>query len=168
MVGLLIVGAGGHGRVVADVAYALRRWDNIAFLDDKIPNSTLVCNWRVIGNTSDAIRFREGYPEAVVAIGANPLRLEILKEMSRAGFLFPVLVHPDASVSQFTSIGAGTVICAQAAVIIGARIGIGVLVNTGASIGHDCVLEDGVHVSPGARLVVVCRSGNAAGLESAL
>jgi sugar O-acyltransferase (sialic acid O-acetyltransferase NeuD family) len=152
MGGLLIVGAGGHGKVVADVAYALGRWDDIAFLDDNFPGSTLVCKWRVIGNIREANRFREEYPEAVVAIGANPLRLEILKEMSHAGFLFPVLIHPDASVSQFTSIGAGTVICSQAAVIIGSRMGIGVIVNTGASIGHDCVLEDGVHVAPGVRL----------------
>jgi sugar O-acyltransferase (sialic acid O-acetyltransferase NeuD family) len=63
-----------------------------------------------------------------------------------------VLVHPDASISRYASIGAGTVICAQAAVIIDSRIGLATIINTGASVGHDCVLEDGVHVAPGARL----------------
>ena len=152
MGGLLIVGAGGHGKVVADIAHTLGRWDDIAFLDDNFPDSTQVCEWKVIGKTKEADRFREQYPEAIVAIGANPLRLEMIKDMFHAGFLFPVLIHPDASVSQFTSIGAGTVICSQAAVIIGSRIGLGVIVNTGASIGHDCALEDGVHVAPGVRL----------------
>lgn len=152
MSALLIVGAGGHGKVVADIAYQSGRWGDIAFLDDQYTKSMMVCEWKVIGKASEAARFREAYPEAIVAIGANLLRLEMQKKMSEAGFQFPVLIHPDASVSRFSSIGAGSVICAQAAVIIGARIGLGVIVNTGASVGHDCALEDGVHVAPGVRL----------------
>jgi sugar O-acyltransferase (sialic acid O-acetyltransferase NeuD family) len=152
MNGLLIIGAGGHGKVVADIARQMGKWRDIAFLDDLFPGSHMVCEWKVLGKTTEVNRFREQYPEAIVAIGANSLRLEIQKEMSRAGFQFPVLIHPDASVSPLTSIGPGTVICPQAAVIIGCRVGVGVIVNTGASIGHDCLLEDGVHVAPGVRL----------------
>lgn len=152
MSGLLIVGAGGHGKVVADIAYQLERWGNIAFLDDNYPETPQIGEWKVLGKTGEANRFREDYPEAIVAIGANSLRLEMQKRMADNGFLFPVLIHPHASVSGFASIGAGTLICAQAAVIIGARIGLAAIVNTGASVGHDCSLEDGVHVAPGVRL----------------
>lgn len=152
MGGLLIVGAGGHGKVVADIAHQLGRWEDIAFLDDNYPDSTQVGEWKVLGKTTEANRFREEYPEAIVAIGANLLRLEMQIMMSHIGFQFPVLIHPDASVSQFASLGAGTVICTLAAVIIGSRIGLGAIVNTGASVGHDCTLDDGVHVAPGVRL----------------
>jgi sugar O-acyltransferase (sialic acid O-acetyltransferase NeuD family) len=149
---LLIVGAGGHGRVVADIAFQSGRWESIAFLDDRFPDARQVFQWMVLGKIYEANQFRENYPEAIIAIGANSLRLGIQKKMSQLGFQFPVLIHPDASVSQFTSLGAGTVICPQAAVIIGSKVGLGVIINTGASIGHDCSLEDGVHVAPGVRL----------------
>ncbi|WLT33436.1 NeuD/PglB/VioB family sugar acetyltransferase [Geothrix sp. PMB-07] len=152
MSGLLIVGAGGHGKVVADIALSLGQWENIAFLDDLFPELTQVGDWKVIGKTQDANRFREDYPEAIVAIGANALRLEMLNRLIRDGFRAPVLIHPHASVSRFSTIGAGTVICSQSAVIIGSRIGRGAIVNTGASVGHDGILEDGVHVAPGVRL----------------
>ena len=152
MRGLLIVGAGGHGKVVADIALQLGKWENIAFLDDLYPTTRQVLEWMVIGRIPDANQFCEAYPEAIVAVGANSLRLGIQKQMSQMGFRFPVLVHPDASVSRFTTIGAGTVICPQAAVITGSQVGLGVVINTGASIGHDCILADGVHVAPGVRL----------------
>jgi sugar O-acyltransferase (sialic acid O-acetyltransferase NeuD family) len=152
MGGLLIVGAGGHGKVVAEIAHNMGSWGDIAFLDDHYPESSMVGNWRILGKSKGANPFREEYPEAVAAIGTNSIRLEVLKRMAQGGFRFPVLMHPDASVSRFASIGAGTVICTQAAVVIDSRIGLGVIVNTGASIGHDCTLEDGVHVAPGVRL----------------
>jgi sugar O-acyltransferase (sialic acid O-acetyltransferase NeuD family) len=152
MGGILIVGAGGHGKVVADIAYSSGRWGDIAFLDDHYPEFTQVGEWKVIGKATETNRFREEYPEAIVAIGANSVRLEMQNKMSHAGFQFPVLIHPHASVSEFVSIGDGSVICAQAAIIIGSRIGLGTIVNTGASVGHDCALKDGVHVAPGVRL----------------
>lgn len=152
MSGLLIVGAGGHGKVVAEIALSLGRWEDIAFLDDLYPELTQVGDWKVIGKVQEASRFRESYPEAIVAIGANALRLEMLKRLVREGFKAPVLIHPHASVSRFATIGEGTVICSQSAVIIGARIGCGAIVNTGASVGHDGILGDGVHVAPGVRL----------------
>lgn len=152
MNGLLVVGAGGHGKVVADIARELGRWDRIAFLDDKFPEATSVSGWQIIGKIDEASRFLPDFHEAIVAIGANSLRIDMQKHLSEVGFQFPVLVHPDASVSRSVVIGEGTVICAQAAVIIDACIGRSSIVNTGASVGHDCLLGDGVHVAPGVRL----------------
>lgn len=152
MHGLLIVGAGGHGKVVAEIAQNLRRWGDIAFLDDLYPESTMIREWKIIGTIAEAGRFLADYPEAIIAIGNNSIRLDVQKRMSREGFQFPALLHPAASVSRFASIAAGSVICAQAAVIIDSRIGLGAIVNTGASVGHDCILDDGVHVAPGVKL----------------
>jgi sugar O-acyltransferase (sialic acid O-acetyltransferase NeuD family) len=152
MAGLLIIGAGGQGKVVAHIASALGLWDKIAFLDDKFQELTMVHEWRVVGKLSDAQDFLDEYKEAIVAVGDNRSRLGLMEKLMDYGFTFPVLVHPDASVSRHTTIGEGSVICAQAAVIIDARLGRGSIVNTGASVGHDCGLGDCVHVAPGVRL----------------
>src|ERR1035441_9099983 len=104
MSALLIVGAGGHGKIVADIARNLGRWGRIAFLDDKYPRSTAVSDWEIIGKIFDTKKFLTEFPEAAVAIGANSLRLEVLKRMLNEGFRFPVLIHPDASVSRSTTL----------------------------------------------------------------
>lgn len=152
MSALLIVGAGGHGKIVADLARALGRWEKIAFLDDKFPESSTVSEWEIIGKISDAKSFLHDFPEAVVAIGANSLRLKVMKKMLNEGFRCPVLIHPDASVSRSAKLGVGTVACVQSAIDIDSTIGMGVIINAGATIAHDCILGDGVHVSPGGRV----------------
>jgi len=152
MVGLLIVGAGGHGKVVADLVQASGHWSHLSFLDDTYPKPDQVGPWQVVGRTGDSCFFLERHPAAIIAIGNNQLRMEMQKRLEEEGFRFPTLVHPHASVSSFCDIGAGSVVCTQAAVVIGAQIGVGSIINTGASVGHDCRLADGVHVAPGARL----------------
>ncbi len=152
MPGLLIIGAGGQGKVVANIASLLGHWDRIAFLDDKFPTLKAVHEWPVIGKISAAEGFLGEFEEAIIAFGDNTFRLELLKRLMGHGFKLPVLVHPDASVSRYTTLGPGSVVCAQAALIIDSRIGMGSIINTGASVGHDCVLGDGVHVAPGVRL----------------
>lgn len=152
MTGLLIVGAGGHGKVVADTAYESGRWDKIAFLDDRYPllNSSLL--WPVLGKIEQASSFLLDYPNLAIAIGDNLLRLELIHCFTELGFLMPIIVHPTAFVSKSAIIGAGTVVFAQAAINAGSQIGIGSIVNTGATIDHDCAVGDGVHISPGAHL----------------
>lgn len=152
MSALLIVGAGGHGKIVADIARALGKWEVIAFLDDKYPGTTTVSEWEIIGKISDATNYLQKFPEAAVAIGANSVRLQVLKQLLNEGFLCPVLIHPDASVSRSATLGVGTVVCVQSAVDIDAHIGMGAIINAGATIAHDCQLGDGVHVSPGGRV----------------
>lgn len=152
MSALLIVGAGGHGKIVADLARNLGRWDKIAFLDDRFPQSISVSEWEIIGRVSDANMHLAEFPEAAVAIGANSVRLDLLKKLSSEGFRFPVLIHPDATVSRSVTLGPGTVVCVQSAVDIDTHIGMGAIINAGATIAHDCTLGDGVHVSPGGRV----------------
>ena len=170
MNGLLIIGAGGHGKVIADIASALGKWDQIAFVDDKYPDLTQVLDWPVIGGMEDFRNHREVYPDVFVAVGDNAVRQKITIWSEEAGFHLPTLIHPRAAVSRLAVIGAGTVINSQAAVNANATIGKGCIVNTGATVGHDCVLGDFVHVAPGASLAgeTVIGDGCWIGMRSAV
>jgi sugar O-acyltransferase (sialic acid O-acetyltransferase NeuD family) len=148
---LFLLGAGGHGRVVADIAEALG-WRDIAFLDDRWPELAGNLAWPVVGTCRDLASRLESGDAVLVAIGDNRRRLEVHRALARQGIAVPALVHPSAVVSRHSSIGIGTVIMPGAVVNAGAAIGEASIVNTGASVDHDCRLGDGVHVSPGARL----------------
>jgi sugar O-acyltransferase (sialic acid O-acetyltransferase NeuD family) len=149
---LLIVGAGGHGKVVAECALALGRWREVAFLDGRHPQLARVLEWPVIGSDVEPRRFLADYPEAFVAIGGNALRLERLAALEAAGFRLPVVAHPASWVSPSASIDFGSVVVAGAIVNAAAVIGRGCIVNTGATVDHDCSVGDGVHVAPGAHV----------------
>jgi len=149
---LLIFGAGGHGRVVADAATVSGCWSEIAFLDCKYPEVTHSGEWSVVGSDEQMGSFIEEYPHAVVAVGDNRPRMRLHEEVEQAGFELVTVVHPAATVGREVIIGAGTVLFAGSVINHGARIGRSCIVNTSASVDHDGVLEDGVHISPGAHL----------------
>lgn len=149
---LLVVGAGGHGKVVADSALEMGRWSRIGFVDDRSEHLRQVAGVPVIGRLADLESLRDEWSAAVVAIGDARQRLEILRTIRGLGFELPVIVHPSAVVSRWVTVGTGTVIFAKAAINAGTTIGDGCIVNTGATVDHDCQLGDGVHVCPGANL----------------
>ena len=149
---LLILGAGGHGRVVADAAESSGNWDKISFTDDKFPQLKMSGRWPIIGMISDLPGFYSEWQDVVVAIGTNSLRLELLKHCMDVGFNIVSVIHPSAQIAQDVSIGQGTVVFANAAVNTGAGLGQGCIINTATSIDHDCALADGVNLSPGVHL----------------
>ncbi|OGT09868.1 MAG: hypothetical protein A2X77_04680 [Gammaproteobacteria bacterium GWE2_42_36] len=156
---LLILGAGGHGKVVADAAFKMGRWEEISFLDDRYPVMTSVLNhFTVIGKFSDAANFLGSYPDLIVALGNNTQRLELLRRHQNLGFRLATIIHPTASMSCFSRITEGSVVFAQAVVNPNVQIGFGSIINTAAVIEHDCVLSEGVHVAPNA---VLCGAVNA-------
>lgn len=144
---LLIIGASGHGKVVADIA-RLNGYDSIAFLDDDALR-TKCGGYPVIGKSGDCLRL-DG--EVVVAIGNARIRQTIQEKAAAAGRQLPVLIHPAATIAEDVSLGKGTVVMAGAVINPGARIGRGCIINTCASVDHDCVVEDYVHISVGANL----------------
>ena len=149
---LLVIGAGGHGRVVADAAIATARYDKVGFLDDRFEECTSALGKPILGPLSAASSFLHAYSEAVIAIGDNQLRLELINKLLLLGFYLPVIIHPKATVGIDVRLGSGTVILANAVVNTGSALGTGVIVNTGATVDHDNVLGDGVHISPGVHL----------------
>ena len=161
MTGLLIIGAGGHGKVVADSALEQGDWARIAFLDDLYPELTEVLGWPVLGKVSDAERFLDDYPDTVIAIGKNQRRMELIESVRELGFGLPVICHPSAVISRSAAISPACVLFANSIVNTGARLGKGCIVNTGASVDHDCMLADVVHISPGAHLGGAVQVGRA-------
>ncbi|CAE6911005.1 UDP-N-acetylbacillosamine N-acetyltransferase [Pseudomonas marincola] len=148
---LAILGASGHGKVVADTAESCG-WQLIEFFDDAWPGLHANGVWPVVGDTAALIRRLADFDEVLVAIGNNRIRHNKILELGEAGANLATLVHPAAMVSRYAAIAEGTVVFAGAVVNADARIGQGGILNTGCSIEHDCVLGSAVHVSPGARL----------------
>ena len=147
---IAILGAGGHGRVVADCA-KMAGWTDIFIFDDR-PSADFDGPWPIVGTGADLLARAAEFEGVVVGIGANPTRLNWHRQLSNAGAPLVSVVHPRAVVSTYAQVGRGSVLFAGAVVNIGARLGEAVIVNTGATVDHDCEIADGVHISPGAHL----------------
>lgn len=158
MNGLLILGGGGHGKVVADTALLLG-WQNIAFLDDRAAVLKTTLGLPVVGILADLQEKAAEFGFAIVAIGNANLRLEWSDRCARAGLEVVSIVHPMAFVSKFATVGRGCAVFAQSAINAGAIVGTACIVNTGATVDHDCLLGDGVHICPGAHLAGDVRVG---------
>lgn len=152
MKNLVIIGAGGHGKVVADCADLTGRWSGISYLDDRFPELAQVAGWPVTGPASDWVKHPPDTCDFLVAIGDNRTRLRFLIDLLDRGLQLPVLVHPRAAISTRAALGPGTVVFAQSVVNIGTYVGVGAILNTGCLVDHDCLVGDGVHISPGANL----------------
>ncbi|MGH8436286.1 MAG: acetyltransferase [Pseudomonas sp.] len=148
---LAILGASGHGKVVADTAECCD-WQSVEFFDDAWPALKANGAWPVVGETTALLSRVDDFDGVVVAIGNNRIRYAKLLELQKAGAKLATLVHPAAIVSRYAAIDVGSVVFAGVVVSADTRVGLGAILNTGCSIDHDCVLGAAVHVSPGARL----------------
>ena len=142
---LAIVGASGHGRVVADIAEKTGYCD-IVFLDDN-PEIKNCGKWPVIGTSN-----RECEPErdVFIAIGNAKIREKLTKRFCDRHMA--TLIHPTAVVADDVEIGAGSVVMVGAIINPGTKIGRSCIINTASSVDHDCVLDDYVHISVGSHL----------------
>lgn len=143
---LIILGASGHGKVVADIAFKCG-YHEIAFLDDN-EKMRECAGLPVLGPCNTVPGYNDGGTDFIVAIGNPHIREQLLKSLDS----LPIasLVHPDAVVSRRVKIGKGTVVMAGAVLNSDTVIGEGCIVNTGATVDHDNMIGDYVHVSVGA------------------
>lgn len=146
---LLIIGASGHGKVIADIALKMKKWNDIVFLDDNL--LTRSNGLEIIGKLSDAYTYIDD-SDIFVAIGDNYIREKIMSNLEDAGANIPLIVHPNAVIGEQVELAVGTVIMAGVVINPYTRIGKGCIVNTGATIDHDNIIDDYVHISPGANL----------------
>ena len=142
---LIIIGASGHGKVVADIA-KLSGYRDIVFLD----NNTEIkeCAGYPVSGPDTMVKDLEG--DLFIAVGNAEIRRRLMDR--EAGRSFPVLIHPSAVIAEGVKIGDGTVVMAGAVVNPDTKIGKGCIVNTSSSIDHDCVVEDFSHIAVGAHL----------------
>jgi sugar O-acyltransferase (sialic acid O-acetyltransferase NeuD family) len=147
---LAIIGAGGHGKVVGEIAL-LNQYDTIDFFDDRI-NEIKNFPFNIIGNLEFLKKSLKNYENFFVAIGDSVVRCDKISWLKNEKKNIVSLIHPKSTVSQFSSIEAGSCVMANAVINPGTLINEGVIINTSASIDHDCLIEDYVHISPNCSL----------------
>jgi sugar O-acyltransferase (sialic acid O-acetyltransferase NeuD family) len=148
---LAVLGASGHGRVVAETARSVG-WKSIVFFDDDSRRAREMTSFAYGGSFEELLRCAREYDGAFVAIGSCALRDQKLAKLVAIGADIAVLIHRSAYVSEGVIVGAGSLVCAGAIIQPGCRLGRGAIVNTGATVDHDSALGDAVHVCPGVHL----------------
>lgn len=149
---IIIVGPGGHGQVVTDVIRLTAQYRIRGYIDTINPERSgeAYQGSTVLGGEEVLPRLRkDGVNYAHVAIGDNVARARLGGLLSQLGFVLDPLIHPSAIIGTAVSIGEGTVAFAGVIVNAATRIGSHVILNTRATIEHDCVIGDAVHVGPG-------------------
>lgn len=139
---IVIIGAGGQGRVCADIA-RLMGYAEILFLDDSAANAA--------GKINDYPRYLQD-ADFFVAIGNGSVRRRLQTMLEENGASIATLIHPNATVAQDVPIGQGTAVMAGAVINPGASVGRGNIINTCASVDHDCRVGDYLHIAVGARI----------------
>lgn len=142
---LAIIGASGHGKVIADIARK-NGYKKIVFLDDD-ENIHECGGYPVIGKSSEAGTIDA---DVIVGIGNADIRKRIQESVPEQKLV--TLIHPDAVVADDVVVGEGTVVMAGAVINPGVRIGKGCIINTCSSVDHDGVVGDYVHISVGSHL----------------
>lgn len=143
---LIIIGAGGHGKVIADNALK-NGYKNICFLDDNTTGD--VMGFPIIGTSSEIVSLDDGNTDFIIGIGNNAVRKEIA-EKNQVNWVS--IVHPSAQIAFNVKIGKGTVVMANAVINVCTAVGEHCIINTSAVVEHDNVVEDYVHISPKASL----------------
>ncbi len=152
---LVIWGASGHARVVADIVVRAGLYEIAGFLDDVHPErrGEPFGPARVLGGGDSLPTLRDqGVTHAIVGIGSCKARMSLSDRILEAGLELATAIHPSAVLASDVKVGPGSVIAAQAVVNPGAQLGTSVIVNTSASVDHDCSVGDFVHLAPGVRL----------------
>lgn len=163
---LLVLGAGGHGKAVAEVALLSGEWQQVIFLDDRWPEINLVCGMPVVGDLSHLAEKAGATDGAIAAVGNNGLRRAWQEKITASGISLVSVVHPRACVSASASIGPGSAIMSLAVVGAEARLGQGVIINAGAVADHDVTLGDYAHLGVGVCLAGGVAVGAAAWLQA--
>lgn len=142
---IVIIGASGHGKVVANIA-KLNGYDEILFLDDDTSKKS--CGkYKVIGTSKEITKYRDY--DFIIAIGNNRIREKISDTLGKENIKQTVLIHPSAVIDETAIIKEGTVVMANAVINASVQIGRSCIINTASSIDHDCIINDFVHISPG-------------------
>jgi sugar O-acyltransferase (sialic acid O-acetyltransferase NeuD family) len=154
---LVVVGAGGHGRSVAEIVAASDAWRFLGFVDDAAPRSAAGSSWPVIGTTGELAACRSVAEFAIVAIGNNAVRERLQQRLIDLGFNIASVIHRSAIIAPSARLGVGCAIMAGAVIGTEATLGDGVIVNSGAVVDHHCSVQDYAHLGTNA-----CMAGGSA------
>lgn len=147
---LIIIGAGGHGNVCADIAFQTKKWKHIYFLDDNIKVNEKG-RFEIVGKVSDFKNYIS-FSDFFIAIGDNEQRMKITDFLVKNGVHITKIIHPSAIISSNSTIEYGSVIMPGVIINNNTIINRGCIINTGSTIDHDNIIEEFVHISPGSHL----------------
>ena len=147
---IAIIGAGGHGKVVGEIAM-LNEFQIIDFYDDQ---ATKIKSFpfNIIGDLDNLEKNFNNYDNFFVAVGNNKIRRDNIKWLEEHKKNLTSLIHPKSTVSKFSDLEVGSCVMANAVINSGTSIKKGVIINTSSSVDHDCIIEDYAHISPNCSL----------------
>lgn len=161
---LLVLGTGGHGRVVREVALSLLNIDGapvyeaVEFMDDNSEDA--------IGKIDDLVKYRDQYTDIFCGIGNNRIRKQLLDQAEELGYSIPVLIHPTAYIGPSAVIESGVVAEPKAIVNANTVVHRGSIISVGAIVDHDVVVNEFVHVNAGAIVKAGARVENGRKFEA--
>lgn len=154
---IAIIGAGGHGKVIGEIAL-LNNYKIIDFFDDRIKDINNF-PFDIIDTLASIEKYINNYDSIFVAIGDNKIRKDKMNWLNKFKINFVTLIHPKSTISKFSSISEGSCVMANAVINPGCQIKEGVIINTSASIDHDCFIEEFAHISPNCSISGYVRIG---------
>jgi sugar O-acyltransferase (sialic acid O-acetyltransferase NeuD family) len=160
----MILGAGGHARVVANIAALMPDLDVVGVADRSAATlGERIGRTSVVASLDDMPHWRaKGITHVALALGDNKKRERVMRDAEANGLASVTLVHPTAVIEDQVTIGEGALICAGAILITECKIGRGAIVNTGASIDHESEVGECAHIAPGSRVAGRVRVGDRA------
>ena len=162
---LLILGAGGHGRSIHELASLSGVFSHIAYLDDSWKTGGVERS-NIIGRIDQLKDCAPRYTHAIIGIGNNKIREQLQCQASNLGLKLATLIHPKSIVSPSVTVGAGTVVFAGVVIGSDAHIGQGVIINCASAIDHDGTLEDFSHLGVGVHLAGSAYIGKSAFVQA--
>ncbi|MBS7597203.1 acetyltransferase [Pseudomonas sp. RC2C2] len=163
---LLIIGAGGHGKSVAEAALLSGHWQAVLFVDDRWPQAREAFGCQIVADVAGLANVAHLAQGAVVAVGSNTLRKTWFEALASAGLPQATVIHPQACVSASAQIGPGSVVMALAVVGVDVHVGAGAIINAGTVVDHDAVVEDFVHLGVGVSIAGGVRIESSAWLQA--
>ena len=163
---VIIMGAGGHAKVVVDALQLYGR-EILGFVTPDMKIGTEFCGKKVLGNDEAINHYLPDEVELVNGVGSLPrknLRWKLADKMRKQGYIFASIIHPDAVIASDIILDEGVQIMAGAVIQSGTKVGQDSIINTGALIDHDCEIADNCHLAPG----VICSGGVKIGSNSHL
>jgi sugar O-acyltransferase (sialic acid O-acetyltransferase NeuD family) len=152
---IVVLGGGGHAKVLISVLKRLQTYAVLGYTDPEDNGVVLGVPYLGTDEVLDTVRASRPSCAAAIGIGTvrpSPLRAERRRFLEKLGFALPPIVSPAATVNEDVSIGEGTVVFDGVVINPGCRIGDCVILNTHCTVEHDCRVEDYVHVAPGATI----------------
>lgn len=157
---IVLVGGGGHAKVVIDAIRCKGEYDIYGIVDPKLKAGDKILGVRIIGTDDELpdLFYKKKIKYAFIGIGSLGdertigVRKKVAENLEKLKFKMPVIMHPKAIVAKDVKIGEGTFIAAGSIINPGTKIGKNVIVNTGASVDHDCEIGNFAHIAPGVTL----------------